>query len=88
MLHIMVGAMQLSGGVYQYITWPFVYQFDGSKAVAFYDLFQDSLMQTNKLTDKAYFTQVSKMDSAVKCIIQRYNYDLINNKTHIDERQN
>lgn len=81
-------AMQLSGGVYQYITWPFVYQFDGSKAVAFYDLFQDSLMQTNKLTDKAYFTQVSKMDSAVKCIIQRYNYDLINNKTHIDERQN
>lgn len=78
-------AMQMFSGVYQYITWPYVYHFDGNKPLAFYNLKNDSLMQENKLSEFNYFTQISQMDSALKCIIQRYNYDLINNKTHTNE---
>jgi phosphoglycerol transferase MdoB-like AlkP superfamily enzyme len=77
-------AMQFTNGFYQYITWPFVYQFDGKEGLAFFDLKKDSFMNFNQLNNIIYLPQISRMDSSVKCIIQQYNNDLINNKTHIN----
>ncbi len=76
-------AMQLTNGFYQYITWPYVYHFDGKAGLAFFDLKKDSFMRTNQLKNVQYLPIINKMDSAVKCIIQQYNNDLINNKTYV-----
>lgn len=75
-------AMQLTSGFYQYISWPYVYQFDGKNAIGFFDLKQDSLMHKNELQSKKYEQQIGNLDSNIKCVIQRYNFDLINNKTN------
>ncbi|MCF8429209.1 MAG: LTA synthase family protein [Bacteroidia bacterium] len=74
-------AMQLTNGFYQFITWPFVYHFDGKKGIGFYDLNKDSLMHKNELENIKYKLKISNIDSNIKCIIQQYNFDLINNKT-------
>jgi phosphoglycerol transferase MdoB-like AlkP superfamily enzyme len=74
-------AMQLTSGFYQYISWPYVYHFDGKKGIGFFDLKQDSLMHRNELGNINYKTKIENLDSNVKCIIQQYNFDLINNKT-------
>jgi hypothetical protein len=76
--------MQLTNGFYQYISWPYVYHFDGKAGLAFFDLKKDSFMRTSQLKNVQYLPIINKMDSAVKCIIQQYNNDLINNKTHIN----
>jgi phosphoglycerol transferase MdoB-like AlkP superfamily enzyme len=77
-------AMQLTNAFYQYISWPYVYHFDGKAGLAFFDLKKDSFMRTSQLKNVQYLPIINKMDSAVKCIIQQYNNDLINNKTHIN----
>jgi phosphoglycerol transferase MdoB-like AlkP superfamily enzyme len=74
-------AMQLTNGFYQYISWPYVYHFDGKKGIGFFDLKQDSLMHKNELENIKYKMTIDNLDSNVKCIIQQYNFDLINNKT-------
>lgn len=76
-------AMQLTNGFYQYISWPYVYQFDGKNAIGFFDLEHDSLMSNNELKNKKFDAQIKNLDSNIKCKIQQYNFDLINNKTHI-----
>jgi phosphoglycerol transferase MdoB-like AlkP superfamily enzyme len=77
-------AMQLTNGFYQYITWPYVYHFDGKTGLAFFDLKKDSFMRTNQIRNFKYSKQINSLDSAVKCIVQQYNNDLINNTTHIN----
>ncbi|MFZ4796659.1 MAG: LTA synthase family protein [Bacteroidia bacterium] len=74
-------AMQLTSGFYQYISWPYVYHFDGKKGIGFFDLKNDGLMHKNELENQKYIKQIGRIDSTVKCIIQQYNFDLINNKT-------
>ena len=74
-------AMQLTNGFYQYITWPYVYHFDGKEGIGFFDLKHDSLMHKNEMKNIKYKLKIENLDSNVKCIIQQYNFDLINNKT-------
>jgi phosphoglycerol transferase MdoB-like AlkP superfamily enzyme len=76
-------AMQFTSGFYQYISWPYVYQFDGKNGIGFFNLKQDSMMSKNELKNKKLEVQIINLDSNIKCKIQRYNFDLINNKTHI-----
>jgi hypothetical protein len=74
-------AMQLTNGFYQYISWPYVYHFDGKKGIGFFDLKHDSLMHKNEIENIKLKLKIENLDSNVKCIIQQYNFDLINNKT-------
>jgi len=76
-------AIQHISGFYQFISWPYVYHFDGKTGQAFFDLKKDSLMRNNQLKNNQYFPIINKMDSTVKSIIQQYNNDLINNKTQV-----
>ena len=38
-------------------------------------------MHKNELKNIKYKFKIENLDSNVKCIIQQYNFDLINNKT-------
>ena len=76
-------AIQYTNGFYQLIKWPYVYQFDGEKPLGFYNLKLDSLMKKNQLKNPNYVSILHVMDTFVKCVIQKYNHDLINNKTKL-----
>jgi phosphoglycerol transferase MdoB-like AlkP superfamily enzyme len=77
------GAIQFDGGLYQFIQYPFVLKFDGTKSVGFYDLKNDSLMLNNLIENKtAPIQKVQEMEKYLQAIIQQYNHKLITNKTY------
>jgi phosphoglycerol transferase MdoB-like AlkP superfamily enzyme len=77
------GAIQFDGGLYQFIQYPFVLKFDGTKSVGFYDLKNDSLMINNLIENKtAPIQKVQEMEKYLQAIIQQYNHKLITNKTY------
>lgn len=76
-------AVQYFDHIYQMIQWPYVYQFNGDKGIAFYDLTSDSLMNKNLIDEKLILKTQNKMDTLLKSIIQQYNHSLISNSTRV-----
>jgi len=67
-------AVNYLNGIYQYVKYGHVLQFDGTKSKGLYSL-QDSLMQHNLLEDAKFKVQSSRfkeMETELKAIIQQY----------------
>lgn len=63
---------------YQMIHNDLVFQFDGEKGIALYNLASDSLLTKNILQEET--PRASRMERSLKAIIQSYNHRMINNK--------
>ncbi len=72
-------AMQRQDGYYQFIQYPYVYHFDGSNGLGFFDLSKDSLMNNNHLKNPQCKESVHHLDTLAKSFIQQYNAALIHN---------
>lgn len=77
-------AMQRQDGYYQCIQYPYVYHFDGSNGLAFFDLSKDSLMNDNQLKNPQLKERVFHMDTLTKSFIQQYNGALIRNTMKVN----
>jgi phosphoglycerol transferase MdoB-like AlkP superfamily enzyme len=73
------GAIQYFDHIYQLVQWPYIYQFNGEKPVAFYRLDHDPLMSKNLLDQQ--LPQQARMDTLLKSVIQQYGHALVNNQT-------
>jgi hypothetical protein len=71
--------MQRQDGYYQCIQYPYVYHFDGSNGLGFFDLSKDSLMNTNQLKNPKFNESIQHLDTLAKSFIQQYNAALIHN---------
>lgn len=69
-------AINYINGIYQYVKYGYVLQFDGKKTKAIYAL-QDRLMKHNLL---GKVPQQKQMEREVKAIIQQYMYRMVNDK--------
>lgn len=69
-------AINYINGIYQYVKYGYVLQFDGKKTKAIYTL-QDRLMKHNLL---GKVPQQKQMEREVKAIIQQYMYRMVNDK--------
>lgn len=69
-------AVNYLNGVYQYVKYGYVLQFDGTKSKALYSI-NDPLMQKNLLGKVAV---QSKMERELKAIIQQYMYRMVNDQ--------
>lgn len=72
-------AMQRQDGYFQCIQYPYVYHFDGSNGLGFFDLSKDSLMNINQLKNPQCKKSVHHLDTLAKSFIQQYNAALIHN---------
>ena len=69
-------AVNYLNGIYQYVKYGYVLQFDGKKTKAVYSL-KDLLMKHNL---KGKIKEQAQMEKEVKAIIQQYMYRMINDK--------
>ena len=76
-------AMQRQDGYYQCIQYPYVYHFDGSNGLGFFDLSKDSLMNANQLKNPQFKESILHLDTLAKSFIQQYNATLIHNTMRV-----
>lgn len=69
-------ALSYTNGVYQYVKYGYVLQFDGEKSRALYSL-EDRAMRTNLLGRVA---EQQRMEEELKAIIQQYMYRMVHNE--------
>jgi len=69
-------AVNYLNGIYQYVKYGYVLQFDGKETKAVYAL--DDLLMKNNLKGKV--AQQAQMEREVKAIIQQYMYRMVNDK--------
>ena len=69
-------AVNYLNGVYQYVKYGYVLQFDGTKTKGIYKL-TDVLMQHNL---RGHVPVQAKMEHELKAIIQQYMYRMVNDK--------
>ena len=70
--------------IYQLIQGDYFLQFDGTRAIGFYNYKTDSLLQNNLLGTKP--EQQNPMENKLKAIIQTYNYGMIHNALTAKDR--
>ena len=71
-------AVNYLNGVYQYVKYGYVLQFDGTKSKALYSI-DDPTMKRN-LLGKAAVSEQQEMERELKAIIQQYMYRMVNDK--------
>jgi arylsulfatase A-like enzyme len=71
-------AANFLGGIYQYFHGNYMLTFDGEKSMGLYNINTDKMLKKNLVNDS---TSLAKdMETALKAMIQQYNYRLLNNK--------
>jgi arylsulfatase A-like enzyme len=72
-------AVNYLNGIYQYVRYGYVLQFDGQKTKAVYSL-QDSLMQHNLIHQPSAINHQQLMEQELKAIIQQYMERMIQDR--------
>lgn len=75
-------AVNYINGIYQYVKYGYILQFDGNKSIAMYSI-DDHLMSKNVITENEVLKQ--KMETEVKAIIQSYMDRMINDELTVSK---